>query len=333
VLLPLLVLVPRARGIGLADIGLLMAVHGAVAVALEVPSGAVADAAGRRRTLLAGAALMAASLAAFAVARGLAFFAAAEALLATGRAAISGSLEAWFVDARRSIEPDAPLRGPLSRAGAFGALGLAGGALLGGVVPQAGFGLASRGGDTLLVYSPALLLGAALALVYLVCVALLVTGPGSGPAGASPARGLRTLREVGSAAAQATRRSAPVRLLLCAALGLGIAVATVETLWQPRLSDLLGPAAGSTTLFGVLVAASMLAVAAGSALAPRLAARVGGEARALYALAALAGRAARRRRQRRDAAAPRRGCGHPRRVLGRGGGARRGCRDRAAAAR
>jgi MFS family permease len=80
-----------------------------------------------------------------------------------------------------------------------------------------------------------------------------------------------------------------VRLLLTAALGLGVAIATVETLWQPRLSDLLGGAAGSTTLFGVLVAASMLATAAGSALAPRLAARVGDEARTLYALGAVAG--------------------------------------------
>jgi hypothetical protein len=128
--------------------------------------------------------------------------------------------------------------------------------------------------------------------VYLVCVAALVTGPGSGPAGTSAARGLEALREVTAAATGALRASGTIRLLLAAACALGVAVATVETLWQPRLADLLGGAAGSTSLFGVLVAASMLAVAAGSALAPRLAAQVGDEARTLYALAALAAAAA-----------------------------------------
>jgi predicted MFS family arabinose efflux permease len=99
VLLPLLVLLPQARGLSLPEIGVLMAVHGVVATVLEVPSGAVADAVGRRRTLLGGAMLLVASLTAFAFARDLAAFCAAEALLAAGRAAISGSLEAWFVDA------------------------------------------------------------------------------------------------------------------------------------------------------------------------------------------------------------------------------------------
>jgi hypothetical protein len=56
------VLLPQARGIGLADIGILMAVHGVVAAALEAPSGAVADAAGRRTTLIVGAGLTATSL-------------------------------------------------------------------------------------------------------------------------------------------------------------------------------------------------------------------------------------------------------------------------------
>jgi MFS family permease len=292
VLLPLLVLLPQARGLSLPEIGVLMAVHGVVATVLEVPSGAVADAVGRRRTLLGGAMLLVASLTAFAFARDLAAFCAAEALLAAGRAAISGSLEAWFVDATRTIDPEAPLRRPLSRASAASALGLAGGALLGGVVPQIDLGLPATGDDPLLLYSPAILLGAGLAVTYLVGVAVLVRGPGSGPAGGSTERGLLAMRAVAVAAAGSVRASFPVRLLLVAGLGLGVALTTVETLWQPRLSDLLGGAAGNTTLFGVLVAASMLGVAAGASLAPRLSMRLGGEARTLYVVAALTGTAA-----------------------------------------
>ena len=52
-------------------------------IVLEVPSGALADFAGRRRVLLAGAALTAVSLLIFAVAQSVAAFAASVALLAT----------------------------------------------------------------------------------------------------------------------------------------------------------------------------------------------------------------------------------------------------------
>jgi MFS family permease len=283
------VLLPQARGIGLADVGILMAVHGIVATVLEVPSGAVADAVGRRRTLLVGAGLLCGALTTFAVAQGMALFAVAEALLAAGRAAISGSLEAWFVDARRSLEADAPLRRPLSRASAAGALGLAAGSLIGGAVPQIDFGLAASGDDTLLVYSPAFLLGAALALVYLVAVAALVRGPGSGPSGASAERGLQAIKEVARAARAALRESRSFQLLLATAAGVTACIATVETLWQPRLGQLLGGASDDTAIFGLLSAGAMLAVALGASLTPGLSRRVGGEARTLYALAALGG--------------------------------------------
>ena len=274
------------------------------------------------------------------------------------------------------MDPEAPLRRPLSRASAASALGLAAGALLGGVVPQIDLGLPATGDDPLLLYSPAILLGAGLAVVYLVGVAVLVRGPGSGAAGGSTERGLLAMRTVAVAAAGSVRASVPVRLLLVAGLGLGVALTTVETLWQPRLSDLLGGAAGNTTLFGVLVAASMLCVALGASLAPRLSMALGGEARTLYVVAALTGtaalaglalaagaggvrrrvrrllrhprrhraaapraparggaqrragddalrrvpgRAARWRDEQPHADAPGRRCGHPRRVLGRGG--------------
>jgi hypothetical protein len=163
------------------------------------------------------------------------------------------------VDARRSLDAEAPLRQPLSRASAAGALGLAAGSLIGGAVPQIDFGLAASGDDPLLVYSPAVLLGAALALVYLVAVAVLVRGPGSGPSGASPERGLQAIAEVARAARYGLRESYVFRLLLATAIGLGACIATVETLWQPRLGELLGGASDDTAVFGLLSAAAMLA--------------------------------------------------------------------------
>ena len=102
--LPFLVITPEARGLSLGEIGAVFAVHSAVAIALEVPSGALADPVGRRRVLLAGATLTAVSLRSSRWPRtprlhGL------GGLLAAGRALISGSLEAWYVDSLQAARP------------------------------------------------------------------------------------------------------------------------------------------------------------------------------------------------------------------------------------
>src|SRR5215204_7360492 len=78
--LPFLVLTPVARGLELGRGGAVFAIHSAVLIALELPSGALADSLGRRRVLLVGAGLTAASLAAFAAAQSVPAFMALGAL-------------------------------------------------------------------------------------------------------------------------------------------------------------------------------------------------------------------------------------------------------------
>src|SRR5215212_11314926 len=132
--LPFLVLTPVTRGLELDAVGAVFAVHSAVLIVLEVPSGALADSLGRRRVLLVRAALTAASLGTFAVAQGLVAFVASVAALGTGRALISGALEAWYVDSLRALDPVAPLAPGLSRGTAAEAIALGLGALVGGAL-------------------------------------------------------------------------------------------------------------------------------------------------------------------------------------------------------
>ena len=84
--LPFMVITPEARGLSIGEIGAVFAVHSVVAIALEVPSGALADTVGRRRVMLAGAALTAVSLLRFAFAQTILAFMAAVGLLAAGLA-------------------------------------------------------------------------------------------------------------------------------------------------------------------------------------------------------------------------------------------------------
>src|SRR4051812_39564965 len=171
--LPFLVITPQARGLSLSAIGAVFAVHSAVNIALEVPSGGLADLVGRRRVLIAGAALTALSLLIFAAAESVVAFMVSAAMLAAGRSLISGSLEAWYVDSLRLLDPAAPLSHGLSRGAAAEGVALAVGSLIsGGLVTLAG--PAHDGGGAFSGYGIAALAGALAAIGYLIAVAVLV---------------------------------------------------------------------------------------------------------------------------------------------------------------
>lgn len=281
--LPFLVITPEARGLSLGAIGAVFAVHSAVAIALEVPSGALADLVGRRRVLLGGAALTALSLLIFAVADSVLAFMASTGLLAAGRALISGSLEAWYVDSLRLLDPAAPLSHGLSRGASAEAAALAVGSLAaGGLVSLAGPG---DGGGAFSGYGIAALAGALAAVGYLIAVALLVD-EGDRPAGApgKPIPVRKQVAEIFATARAELMSSVAVRVVFVTGLALGMSFTAVELLWQPHLADLLTDPDTHGLAFGALAAGSMFAAAAGAAVSPRLKRGVGLRAGYLLAL-------------------------------------------------
>ena len=262
--LPFLVITPEARGLSLSAIGAALAVHSAVAMALEVPSGALADTIGRRRVILAGAVLTAASLLIFAAAQALLAFMGSFALLAAGRALISGSLEAWYVDSLRALDPAAPLSHGLSRGTAAEGLAMALGALVAGVLVALA-GPAEGATGLFSGYGVAGLAGALAALGYLGAVAGLVHEPrGVRPAVPAEASTGRRLAAVFQAAREDAARSLAVRVVVITAVAWGISFTAVELLWQPRVADLVSDPEAVGLLLGLLTAASMLAVALGA---------------------------------------------------------------------
>ena len=272
--LPFLVITPESRGLSLGQIGAVFAVHSGVAIALEVPSGVLADTIGRRRMLLAGAMLTAVSLAIFAVAEAVVTFMASLALLAAGRALISGSLEAWYVDSLRILDPAAPLSHGLSRGTAAEGIAMALGALAGGgLVTVSGYGLAA-------------VAGALAALGYLAAVAALVGEPrASSHAWPSSAAVASRAREVFRTARAEAAGSVAVRVVVLTGVALGMSFTAVELLWQPRFGDLVGHAQAHGLAFGALAAASMLAVALGAGVSTTVNRRIGLRLGYLLALA------------------------------------------------
>lgn len=97
-LVPVLILILLDRGFTLTELGLIASVQGLVVVLLELPTGALADAVGRRPVLLVANVFLLASVALLVFADSLLLLGASFALQGAYRALESGPLDAWYVD-------------------------------------------------------------------------------------------------------------------------------------------------------------------------------------------------------------------------------------------
>ena len=123
------VLLMSDRGLSLAEIGVGTATQGLVMLALELPSGGLADALGRKPVLvLAGALGIVASGLLLAV-DGVALLAVVFAIQGVSRALDSGPLQSWFVDASFAADPGVDIERELGRAGVVICAAIGAGAL------------------------------------------------------------------------------------------------------------------------------------------------------------------------------------------------------------
>ena len=266
--LPLLVLFAQERGLTLAEIGLALAASGITTAVLELPTGGLADAIGRRTVLFLSAALQLVMYGMVLIATSTAAFAAGFMIGGVARALDSGPLEAWFVDRTRHIDAHAELRGGLSAGGVVSGVALAIGAIAGGLIPT----LAAGQLDMALWAA----LGAGT--VYMVSIPLLMTGDKrSGGGSFSVALG-RVPRLIADGVRLGVGNRS-LRLLLGGMAGLGLGLGSLELLWQPRFADLLDGGTINTGPLGLILAGAFALSAVGSALTPWLTRRLQGDPR------------------------------------------------------
>ena len=266
VAVPVSVLLATARGLSPADIGVTVAVYGAVALLLELPTGGLADAIGHRPVLVLSGLFTVAGLLTMAVADSMLLFLVAWSLKGVARALDSGPLEAWYVDTVHRSEPDADVTPGLSRAAAADAIGLSAGAVLGGALPL----LVDRGGASALAVP--LLVAAAFGAVHVVAVLLLVV-PVRLPtaSGAAALRsGVREIPRVISATVRLVLTDRLLRLLLVVSFLVGVVLTALEMLGPLHVAELAGSPERGSAVFGVVTAVSFAMAAVGSLLAPAL---------------------------------------------------------------
>jgi MFS family permease len=242
-----------SRGLDLFEINAVLAVYLLTVFVFDVPTGAVADVAGRRRSFVLGCVVRAAAYLLYTQADGFAACLVYEFIDALGTTFVTGALDAWVVDRMRADGYRGAMDPVFARASAIGrTLMIAGGIACGYLAEHslvlpwlaaAGFFLACAAAGALLMAEPP---------------AGRRTHERASFAGTAVA-GVRTVRE------------APVLLLLCGlSLLTAFAAFPMHMLWQPWLQDVAG---ARYALLGWIVAALNVASLAGSALLPPLLAR------------------------------------------------------------
>lgn len=283
----LTVLLPLERGLSVAEVGVLLSLQGFVVLGLELPTGGLADAIGRRPLLIVSGVLAVGSTALMIVAQGFGMFALALIVQGVFRALDSGPLEAWYVDAAHAAAgpaaagpaASAPAADPappaiergLARASTVLGVAIAAGAVVAGLL-VAWHPLAPASALVL----PFLVAGALYA-AHTVLLAALVREPrrAGRAAGAALTAGLRDAPATIIRSLALLGRRPVLRALVLVEVFWSVAMIAFETLTPVQLADTLGGEDAAAALFGPASAAAWGLFALGALLAGRASRRFG----------------------------------------------------------
>lgn len=267
----LTILLMLQRGLSLSEVGLVSAVQGFAVLALELPTGGLADALGRRPVLVIAAGVGIAAAVLFVTAHSLASFVLASALTGIYRALDSGPLEAWYVDTAHAEDPRIPVERTLAQAGAILGVAIAGGALLsGGLVAWHPYAAAS---PLLLPFWVAIGLNA----VHLVGNAIWVRElpPATETAGGRVWGSVRAAPLVVRDGLRQLATAPVLRCLVLVEVFWSVAMIGFETLNTARLAELVGGEDRAGAIIGPVSSAAWGLFAVGALLAGLASRRIG----------------------------------------------------------
>jgi DHA1 family quinolone resistance protein-like MFS transporter len=262
--LPLMVLILQSRGVDLFQIGLLMGAYSATIVLLEVPTGGLADAIGRKRVAMLAYSIIMVSGFVLLFSFSFPAFLMAFVLSGIGRALASGSLDAWFVDALLEVDPEIDIQPQLAKAGTIALVALGLGTLLGGMLPKALSFLPAEGTAVLTPFSSTIVVSGIILAVLLALIAIFVEDPRSTSERGTWKDGFGQVPEIVRDSFSASRSNPTIILLLGVTLASGLALASIESFWSPRFADLIGGSEGNSLFFGALMTGAFLFGALGN---------------------------------------------------------------------
>ncbi|MEM6637221.1 MAG: MFS transporter [Pseudomonadota bacterium] len=255
------------RGMDLFQISLLFGVYSVTTMAMELPFGGVADTIGRKPVFLAAVVASLISLALFLSTSDFYVLALSFAFIGFGRALRSGTLDAWFVETFKAAAPNVDVQPALAKAQWANALGLAVGAVLGGLLPDL-FGSAAEGlGVSIYDVSYAASFGVMLG-VFAYTMFVIVEAPR--PLNPDALRqGFTTVPLVIKDAGLLALRHPALSVLLAALAFFLMATNPVEVIWPTHARPMLDEGFANT-IIGVLTASYFFSIAFGAWLSPHI---------------------------------------------------------------
>jgi MFS family permease len=268
-LIPIFVLVPLSRGLSLTEIGIAFSAQGFVVLALELPTGGLSDALGRRPVQILATFVGLVSLVVFYLADSFALFAASMVLQGVHRALDSGPLEAWYVDATLAADADAKIERGLGAASSVLSVAIGTGALLsGGLVALDPF-------DQVPTLDLPLLVAIGLSGLNFLGVVLLMTEERRARGARAIATSIAAVPAVIADGLRLLRRSRVLLGIVTVELFWGFCMVCFESLFPVRLSEVVGGVETAGAVMGPVSSGAWFASAAGAALIVPLSARIG----------------------------------------------------------
>jgi MFS family permease len=267
-LVPVLVLLLLERGLSLAQLGIVFAGQGLMVLVLELPTGGLADAMGRRAVLLVATVFEVAAFILLIGARSVPLLVLAAGLMGVYRALESGPLDSWYVDRAQAVDPAADIERGLSQAGIITGLAIGFGALL---------------SSALVAFSPLptvdpLVTPVIMALVLLsiewIAIATLMTEPRQPWSMRATKGAVSEVPTIIATAVGTVRRSPALVALVSVEFLWGLGIHSVETFTPVRLGVVLDSADRAAAILGPANTVAWLVAAGGAALVPLLTRRL-----------------------------------------------------------
>ena len=255
------------RGMDLLEISLLFGVYSLTTMAMELPFGGLADNIGRKPVFLAAVVASLVSLVLFVATSDFYVLALSFAFIGFGRALRSGTLDAWFVETFKSAAPNVDVQPALAKAQWANAMGLAVGAVLGGLLPDVFGPAAARLGlsiyDVSYVASFGVMLG-----VFVFTILAIAEEPRPMNPNALKQGFANVPLVIKDAGLLALKHPALSMLLAALALFL-MATNPVEVIWPTHAKSMLDEGYANTVI-GAVTAVYFFSIAFGASLSPRI---------------------------------------------------------------
>ncbi len=255
------------RGMDLFQISLLFGVYSLTTMAMELPFGGLADNIGRKPVFLTAVVASLISLALFISTSDFYVLALSFAFIGFGRALRSGTLDAWFIETFKAAAPDVDVQPALAKAQSANAVGLAMGAVLGGLLPDLFGSVAQRLGfsiyDVSYAASFAVMLG-----VFVFTVFAIAEKPRPKHRNALR-QGFANVPTVIRDASLLALKHPALSLLLASLAFFLMATNPVEVLWPTHAKPML-EAGTANTVIGAVTATYFFSIAFGASLSPHI---------------------------------------------------------------